>query len=437
MLVCSSPWLPPFFVRSWLLLVLVSAAVAQSSPPPTAVAPAERAAVTRAIQRRAIVEGLSEPVGNLRITDLNGRDISVEVDARSEGGKVSLNLAQPAAVVLKSKTLQTLAAPRSGKIILPGGALVPLPAVGESAVNKAIWFRLTLAASPMPAPWDEKEGSYLTRLTFGLKRPDGAPPTLALEQPVIIKLAYQGLVGAEIAMISLEAAGLENEKTVALRFTPQSDKPTLLVRSTISDVNVELAALPRLSIQADRSNVLGLGLDVVTVNVTNVQPDGRSTPVEHDTPVSITIEGRARIDAAGPIVFRAGEATTRFTLRSSGLGTITIRANANGITGATLLQQSFPTGPLVAALIGGALGGVARCFMKGARRSSNRRRVIEGIIVASIVFVAGILGVGYLNLPAAIVATEAGAFLTGALGGFAGVSAFELLARKNTAAHSA
>jgi hypothetical protein len=32
-----------------------------------------------------------------------------------------------------------------------------------------------------------------------------------------------------------------------------------------------------------------------------------------------------------------------------------------------------------------------------------------------------VLGVGYLHLPAALAATEAGAFLTGALCGFAGV----------------
>ena len=38
-------------------------------------------------------------------------------------------------------------------------------------------------------------------------------------------------------------------------------KPTLLVRSSISDVNLELTALPRLDLQPAQKDILGLGLD--------------------------------------------------------------------------------------------------------------------------------------------------------------------------------
>ena len=389
--------------------------------------------VTRAVPRRAIVEGVAEPVQDLRLMDLQGRDISSQVDARVENGKVTLDLAQPSAVVLKSKNLQTIAVPPDRKIILPGGAVVPLPSSAGSGgeISKAIWFRLTFAASPMPAPWDEKTSTYLTFLTFGLKRPDGAPPTLSLDQPVIVKLAYPGLVAAETAMISLDAPGLENEKTIPLRFTPQTEKPTLLVRSSISDVNLELAALPRLVLFPDRDAVLGLGLDVVTLTVTNILPDGRNEAVQRATPVNVTVEGGARLETAA-ISLAPGESTSRFTVRSAGLGAVTIRAHADGRSGAATVRQTFPFGPLAAALLGGALGGFARRFIKGARRASNRRRLLEGLVVGSIVFVAGILGVGYLRLPPALVATEAGAFLSAALGGFVGVSVLELMAKKNT-----
>ena len=155
------------------LLALASVAVAQDVPRKSAGQTME-IAVTRAVPRRAIVEGVAEPVQNLRLMDLQGRDISGQVDARIENGKVTLNLAQPSPVVLKSKTLQTIAIPPGQKITLPGGAVVPRPIATGTAeeMPKAIWFRLTFAASPMPAPWDEKEGAYLTHLTFGLKRPD-------------------------------------------------------------------------------------------------------------------------------------------------------------------------------------------------------------------------------------------------------------------------
>jgi hypothetical protein len=72
--------------------------------------------------------------------------------------------------------------------------------------------------------------------------------------------------------------------------------------------------------------------------------------------------------------------------------------------------------------------------LKGSRQSSNGRRVIEGVVVSAIAFVAGVLGVGYFGLPSAVVATEAGAFLTGAFSGFVGVSVLDALSKKPASA---
>src|SRR5688572_2997240 len=112
-----------------LHLAVVPTATAQNEPNLRAVvvSPEARAAATRVLPRRAIVEGLNVPLNDLQITDLQGRDISAHVEPRTEGGKVTLDLAQASAIVLKSKTVQTIAAPREGKIVLPGGAVVPFP----------------------------------------------------------------------------------------------------------------------------------------------------------------------------------------------------------------------------------------------------------------------------------------------------------------------
>jgi hypothetical protein len=410
------------------MLVTAGFASAQTPPNITASGSLNNAAV-RKVPRRAVVEGLTEPLQNLRITDLGGRDILTEVQPKSEGGKITLDLAEPRAVVLKSKDILTLKLPEKGRMVLPGGAIAPLTHAAAQGLEKAIWFRLTLAASPVPAPWDSPSNAYVTQLTFGLKRPDGAPATLKLDQPVIVKLGYQGLVASETPMISIDAPGIENEKTIALRFTPQSPRPTLLVRSTLSDVNLELTALPRLWIQPDRDSFLGLGLDVINVTISNVHPDGTDAPVDHDTAVAVTVEGGPRVQPDS-IVLHKGDATTRLTLRSAGLKKVTLRANANGVVGTTTLNQNFPTAPLLMALLGGALGGFARQFLKGAHRASRRRRTLEGVVVGCIAFVAGVLGVGYWDLPSGVVATEAGAFLTGAIAGFAGVSVIELIAKR-------
>ena len=85
---------------------------------------------------------------------------------------------------------------------------------------------------------------------------------------------------------------------------------------------------------------------------------------------------------------------------------------------------------MLAALIGGAVGGFSRRFSRNASGGTGLARIAEGLAVAIIAYVAGVLGVGYLGLPVAVVSTEAGAFLTGALTGFAGVTVIELLSKR-------
>lgn len=380
--------------------------------------------------RRAVVEGLTEPIPNLRIVDLDGSDVSGAIRPREEGGKLTIELPTTAPVVLKPREIRTEVLRGEGRTVLPGGAVVPLvPKPDSGGAARVVWFRLTLAASPMPAPWDPSLGRYQTRLSFGLQRPPGAPADLRLDRPVTVKVDFQGLESPAAATVVLEEPGIENEKTIVLPFTPLTAKPTLLVRSSISDVNLELTAIPRLEVIPARDTVLGLGLDAVPVTITRVTPDGRRDPVAAPTPLAVEVSGRARVEEENAVL-EGGGAETRVTLRSAGLGEATLRVSADGVTGLARVQQRFPAGPLAATLLGGALGGLARRFVKGARRSLTGRRIAEGLVVASIAFVAGVLGVGQLGLPAVAVATEAGAFLTGALAGFVGVSAIEALSKK-------
>jgi hypothetical protein len=387
-------------------------------------------------QRRAVVEGLSEPLLKLKVVDLDGRDVSEAIRPREEGGKVTIDLPTTDAIVLKPREIRTEVLRGEGRTVLPGGAVIPLvPKPDSGGAAQVVWFRLTLAASPMPAPWEPALGQYQTRLSFGLQRPPSAPAGLRLDRPVTVKIDFQGLDSPAGTTVTIEEPGIENEKTVILPFTPLTARPTLLVRSSISDVNLELTALPRLDVKPARDTMLGLGLDTVPVIVTRVTPDGRREAVAAPTPLAVAVTGRARIKEDNATL-DGGTAETRVTLRSAGLGETVLQVSADGVVGHARVHQRFPTGPLAAALLGGALGGLARRFVKGARRSLTGRRIAEGLVVASIAFVAGVLGVGQLGLPAAVVATEAGAFLTGALTGFAGVSAIEALTKKAAPASS-
>jgi len=383
---------------------------------------------------RMAIEGLTEPLSNLKLFDFEGKDITAELRPQSEGGHVSVALTRLNQFVVKPNTISTLKAPAQGKITLPGGIVVPLVAAPDaSTAPNGAWFRLTFAASPTPAPWDEKIDDYVTRLTFGLRRPPQIPETIGLERPVVVKLEYEGLTAAEVPPFTIEAPGLEHEKTIELHFQPSTPNPKLLVRSTLSDVNLELEALARLVVRPQRHELLGFGLESAPVVVESIEADGEPRPVARQTAVAIEIEGDAECEN-GNVVFAAGAANATFHLRSAGVGLVTVSVAADGLRGRAVIQQVYPIGPLVAALFGAGLGGYARRFVKGARRSRALRRVIEGVIAGLVAFVAGVLGVGYLHLPPPIVATEAGAFLVSALAGFAGVSVLETLGAKKPVA---
>ncbi len=173
----------------------------------------------------------------------------------------------------------------------------------------------------------------------------------------------------------------------------------------------------------------GFGLGTVAVDVVHLLPHGVPAPVGEDTPVSLEIDGFARPEQ-DRLVIAAGRSRGHFTLRSAGLGPVTVSATARGLEDRRTIEQTFPVTPLIAVLLGGALGGYSRRFQKGAPDAAAHMRVVEGTAVALVAYVAVVVGVGTIAIPAAVAATEAGAFLTGALAGFAGVVVIERLSRR-------
>jgi len=389
--------------------------------------------------RRLPLAGWSGGVHSLTLLDLAGEDISERLEPREQDGRVSLRVTGAEPFIAKPKQLQTLVLADSERTVLPGGFVVTVPAAatrapldGEAPEVKLVWFRITVGASPLPAPWNDPAQSYGTQLSFGLRSPANSPTGLKPPGGVLVRLAFDGATAEDVPPIVLDEPGIDHEKTIALRFRPTEPAPKLLVRSSISDVNLELRAQPRLEVRPVQSEVLGLGLAPVEVNIQRVAPDGAGLATSEATPLLLQVSRAARLEPATPML-APGESRTVFSLRSGGLGAIRIQAKAGSYAGAATVQQRFPIAPLAAALLGGGLGGFARRFVKGSRRSAGGRRIIEGLVVSSIAFVAGVLGVNYFDsLPAALVATEAGSFLTGALSGFVGVLLLEGLSATKT-----
>ncbi|EWG98187.1 TIGR04086 family membrane protein [Halomonas sp. BC04] len=409
--------------RTTIFLSLLAVAAGASAPPSAA-------------DERLLLDW-DQTVERLRVTDLHGEDITEMTQLRQEQGRISLAAPESRPFVIKSDEIETLRVTSDEPLTLPNGLVIPSPpldieaddqAVDEPSPLPAVWLRLTLAASPIPAVWNPLSGAYHTELSFGLRpSEERLLAGFELEHPVEVRIRLRGLtIQDTLPPLRIDGPGLAHEQTLRLSFLPSTPNPTLEVRSTISDVNLELEVLPRLELRPASRRVLGLGLENVEVTLVRLAPHGMPLPTEQPTDVALTLDGGGRLET-GAAHFAPGQATTSFSLRSSGLAPITVSAFTGSLSSEIVIQQHFPWGPILAALVGGALGGYGRRFIKGSRQALTRRRLVEGLLVASIAYVAGVLGVGYLGLPGVVVATEAGAFLTGALSGFIGVNVLETL----------
>lgn len=427
--------LSPFVCRAglWLVLTVSSEVFGQETRALPRAAFDATALITKkelVTDHRFALKGWKGELKDAKIIDLAGNDISGILAPKTDGGL--LTLAQPMRpFIVKTRTPQAVALGTHGETMLPGGMVLALsPAPDGGGPTTAIWFRLFCSISPRPAPWDEALGNYVTRIKFVVRPTEGSPASVALPHPVAVSLEFEGMIARDVPDFTITQAGLENQKEVELRFRPSTSQPKLKVRSTISDSDVTIDALPRLDLRPACAVLLGFGLENVTVAVAQVRADNEPAVTTASTPVDVQVSGGARREGSGELIIAAGESRTEFSLRSSGLGKITVKATAGALTGTTELTQRFPVGPLIATLLGGALGGLARRWVKGARQRPVARNVIEGIVVGLVAFVAAVLGVGYLNLPAAIAATEAGAFLTSVLCGFVGVTVLSTLTER-------
>jgi len=261
---------------------------------------AEHTAPAAELPRQLPLAGWSSGVADLRLLELSGEDITNQLEPQERAGKISLLVSGARPFIAKPKQLQTLVLADSERTVLPGGFVMTLPAANSAAPNaeaqRLAWFRITVIASPLPAPWSEATQSYGTALSFGLKAPANSPAGLEPPGGVVIRFAFENATAEELLPITLEQPGVEHEKTVALRFRPTAASPQLVVRSTISDVNLELRAQPRLEVRPVQAEVLGLGLAPVEVNVLLVSPDGAGLPARETTPLLLQVSRAAKLE---------------------------------------------------------------------------------------------------------------------------------------------
>jgi len=428
------PLLPAGFVLT-LVAGLCPAQPEQVTEPVADTRLVDRIAVSARL--RSALPGRIPTERGVKITDAEGTDRTDELlvpavhlsDALTAGQSGPASR-EHAGKSLRVATLEPVAMQMPAeRVDLPGVILQSRR--DESGTESTFEIRPTLIASPLPAVWDTLNDRYQTLLSVGLRSSDLAPGE-RLDEPVAVRFNLRGLNAEPIDQVLLERVGLEHEKRLEFRFLPMNERPVLEMRSDAANIDLEIDAPPRIELLPDHDDMMGFGLDEVVIHVERRLPHGELAPVDDDLAATVEVTGPVTPRPQRP-VFAAGRAVTSFALKSSGLDDLQVTVTAGPHTDGVTISQHFPVVPVLLCMFGGVLGGFSRRFSKGARRTGSGMRVVEGLVVAIIAFVAGVLGVGWVNLPAAVVATEAGAFLTGALAGFVGVTVIEWLSQSLSA----
>ncbi|BET69126.1 hypothetical protein ASA1KI_40440 [Opitutales bacterium ASA1] len=364
------------------------------------------------------------PATRVLATDLAGMEIP---SRRATDGTVSVDPTPGQWVVLKPSEAVPLQM-KKGVQWLPG-VVVPPRANDDGGRTVAEALGSYAEFAIVPIVWDVSIDAYRLVGRVGVARNGDRTLGGELGARAIVRLAFDGLA-AEPAEYTIEDAGAEGERPMEVVFTGTlKAQARLIVRSNLAaDQPFLMDVRPRIDVKARNNPILGLGLEETIVVVQCVEAHGAALALPGDVPVEVETSGGRDQDASAMRVSQA-DPRREFRVRSVGFEPIKVAATARlpteAIVGSVTIRTTMPWVQLAAALLGGALGGFARRFVKGARRNRTGVWMLEGLVVALVAFVAGVLGVGFVGLPSFIVATVAGAFLTGTIGGFLGVTVIE------------
>lgn len=356
----------------------------------------------------------------LEIRDSKGRVLEQSVSTLSD--RIRLDAAATETLIASPKELVTLDL-TSRRAALPGGLIQP-DRRKSAAPGETVWFRPTASASPVPAVWVPEQEHYRTHLLLGLQSSSGDSGQQP-ERPVVMRLGFRGMDAKPVDPVTLSKVGVEHDQRVPLAFRLTTARPVVELRTDIGRYDLRLKVVPRLEVRPDAASMSGLGLETMGITVVRYGPDGNEFPVSEPTEVFVETSGARKTTER--VVIPEGQAHADFRIRSSGLGASRIRASVGGLEGADTVHQQFPYLPVGASVLGGALGGFCRRFRSKGTGSRDFMRVLEGVLVSVVGYAVSVLGILQLGVPPAIAATEAGAFVTGVITGFLGVSVIERL----------
>ena len=415
------------------VLLLASTAIAQ--PAPTASKTGVAAAKTRITQgiatakmekvapNRGIFTVATERDSHagLRLLDATGKEVAI---TRTPEGAITAEIDPQRGYLLTPPPPERQALPKDG-VHFPARYVTFTPA---GATNLGGLF---LRPSVVPLTWNDQTRVYSTELFVGYEFADGREVKLPVPRTVTF-FAEGANARIQADSVTVEKSGGSGYQRVVLSTGQIEGETHFTARVSAADelkssvtVFREAGAL-KLSMPSTELPAFGVGSGVLAVTL--LARDG--APFATPKPLEVQLTSRG-LRASSPVVIEAGKSVANVDMRSVGYGPDQIMAQSGAFQATLPIELVFPTAPIIASILGGALGGATR-FLRNKRRGGALlgRRVIEGMLVGLILVGAVWAGLVAVDVTTGVLGTPFGAFVLGALSGYLGCVVLDRVANK-------
>jgi hypothetical protein len=366
------------------------------------------AAAIQALEERVAAAPATEVPKGPDVTDLPAKPVA-ELIPETEKGKlyhVELTADQEKLVVAQ------LAGQKS--IQAQGSALVPLPDVYRQLAADGTELLLKPFVIPQRLRLDSATGLFVGAIKVGVQEIGGPAPRKTLSAPIPFQVLQPDIATPE--QLDVEKSGLPLG-TIRIATDNIANGLIVTVASPFNPEGVPFAMplAPTFGIGVTKS-IDGFGLEEAPVLIRTsglLNPKGRR--------VFVTVDGPARAKSQSLQLDEEGQANT--TIRSTSNGEATVTASLDGFRDVEAkVKVAIPWVTLVATLLGGFLGGLARLLPDSGRQSSSALlySLIVAIIVGILVFALYAVGVRVLPFRPSVEIGATFVFIVAAMGAYLG-----------------
>lgn len=290
---------------------------------------------------------------------------------------------------------------------------------------------LFLRPAVVPLTWNDQARAYTTELFVGYEFEDGRE--INMPAPKTVTFFAEGAnARIQADSVTVSKSGGSGYQRVVLTTGQIEGETHFTARVSAADelkCSVMVFREPgglTLSLPSTELPAFGVGSSELTINL--IGRDG--APFAALKPLEVQLTSR-RLRQPSVVTIDAGKSAATVDVRTMGYGKDEITAHSGTFRGTLPVSMIFPVAATVAAVVGGAIGGVTR-YLRNKRKGTPLlvRRVLEGSLVGLIIVGATWAGLVSVEVSTGILGTPFGAFVLGALSGYLGCVVLDQVAKR-------